>query len=114
MKITDSFTEAIKNTFYDKELTVMVKKSTKDTFGEIIVTVTMGTVKIHGNVRQSNLQEIREDYGIHEDIDIAITTNDNVVLGSILNYEGKNYRITSSRQFDSHNLLVGQEWLSNS
>lgn len=113
MKITDSFTEAIKNTFYDKELTLMVENTTTDSFGEPITTVTTGSTKITGNVRQSNLQEIREDYGIHEQIDIAITTNDDVEIGSILNYQNQDYRITSAREFDSHNLLVGQEWSSN-
>ena len=114
MRITDSFTKAIEDTFYDKELTLMVQTESVNDFGETIISITPGTTTITGNVRQSNLQEVREDYGIHEEIDIAITTNDDVELGSILSYNGQNYRMTSVREFDSHNLLVGSEWSSNS
>lgn len=110
MKIPQGFTKAIKDTFYDKELTEMAETTSENDFGERTVALTPTTNTILGNVRFSNLEEIRENYGIRERIDIAITTDEEVALGSIWGYRDRYYRIVQAIPNDSHNFLVGQIW----
>lgn len=110
MKIPQGFTKAIKDTFYDKELTEMAETTSENDFGERTVALTPTANTILGNVRFSNLEEIRENYGIRERIDIAITTDEEVDLGSIWEYRDRYYRIVQAIPNDSHNFLVGQIW----
>lgn len=110
MKIPQGFTKAIKDTFYDKELTKMAETTSENDFGEKTVVLTPTTNRMLGNVRFNNLEEIRENYGIRESIDIAITTDEDVDLGSIWGYRNKYYRIVQVIPNDSHNFLVGQIW----
>ncbi len=88
----------------------MAETTSENDFGERIVALTPTTNTILGNVRFSNLEEIRENYGIRERIDIAITTDEEVDLGSIWEYRNKHYRIVQAIPNDSHNFLVGQIW----
>jgi hypothetical protein len=60
------------------------------------------------------LEKLREDYGIKENIDIAITTDQNVAVDSILGYLGTQYKLVQAIPFDSHYLLIGKKWLSKS
>lgn len=110
MKIPQGFTKAIKNTFYDKELTRMAETDTENDFGEKITALTETTDTILGNVRFSNLDEIREAYGIRENIDIAITTDEEVALGTIWEYRNRYYRIVKAIPNDTHNFLMGEIW----
>lgn len=91
-------------------MTEMAETTSENDFGERITALTPTTNTILGNVRFSNLEEIRENYGIRERIDIAITTDEEVDLGSIWEYRNKHYRIVQAIPNDSHNFLVGQIW----
>lgn len=76
--------------------------------------VVIGTYK--GNPRFTKLEELQKQFGIHEDISIAITcsSDEDIVLGEIHTYNNQDYRIVSVLPFDSHKLIVGQIWLSRS
>jgi len=67
-----------------------------------------------GNVNFSKLDKIREDYGIVEDIDMIITTNEVVANDSIIGYQDRQYKVIRSIPFDTHNLLIAQKWSSKS
>lgn len=88
----------------------MAETTTTNDFGEETIALTETANTILGNVRFSNLEEIREAYGIRENIDIAITTDEEVALGSIWEYKDRYYRIVKAIPNDTHNFLVGQIW----
>lgn len=66
----------------------------------------------YGNVRFDNLAQMQRDYGFKEEIDIVITTDEDISLGNILEYEGVEYRVSGAIPYDSHNLITGVKWTS--
>lgn len=110
MQLPSNFKNTISDIFYDKTISKYTKSSSKDDFGEVVVDVQDSGETFIGNVRFTNLQELKESYGIVEDIDISITTEEEVSLGDILSYDSQLYRVTKVIPTDSHNLVVAQEW----
>lgn len=114
MKIPSSFKTKIEETFYDKLFNIYNKEQTVDDEGWAKDKSTTKKSSVYGNVRFNNLAELQEEYGIEEEIDIAITTSSSVELGDILEYEGNEYRVIGSIPYDSHNLIFAKKWLSQS
>ena len=115
MNISNSFKSAIANTFYDKEITkystIIVKESDGWT-KKAGTTITDGTFM--GNVRFDMKDKIQEDYAIRDEIDVAITTSENVPLETIIGYVGFQYKIFRVIPSDSHYLLLARKWSSRS
>lgn len=115
MKIPDTFKTTVASRFYDKEISVYEIEETVDAegwaskSGSSIVSATF-----FGNTRFSNLEKVQMQYGIKEQIDIAITTNYNLANDSIIGYLDRQYKIFKVLPFDSHYLLIGREWSSKS
>lgn len=114
MKIPNSFTKSIADTFYDKTLTYYSTEGIVDDDGWSRQSETATSNTFSGNVRFSNLAQLQEDYGIKEVIDIAVTTGDTVEVGSVVKYDDVLYKISKVIPFDSHNLLIGNIWSSKS
>ncbi len=112
MRIPNSFKTKISETFYDKNIKKLSKEVVTDDEGWTGDVSSTEISSFYGNVKFDNLAEIQEDYGIKENIDIVITTNEAVDLGDILEYEGIEYRVVNSIPYDSHNLIFGKKWLS--
>lgn len=107
MLIPAQFKAIISSTFYDKTFTVAIRTSTTDAEGGVVITT--GTSRIlKGNVQYSLNERLREIYGITEQVDLAITTDQTVDKNDKLTYGGKDYVVTSFRKADSHNLIVAR------
>lgn len=113
MRLPNNFKSKIEETFYDKEITTYSVTSITDEEAWTRQEETE-TGTFEGNVRFDNLAQIQEDYGIKEAIDIAITTDEDVLLGSVLGYNGKKFKVISAIPYDSHNLILGSKWSSKS
>jgi hypothetical protein len=114
LKIPNSFKQGIANTFYDKELILYTSSEVVDDEGWARVEEAETTDSFYGNVRFDNLAQLQEDYGLKEVIDIAVTTSEDVEVGSVVEYGGVLYKVSKAIPFDSHNLLVGNIWSSKS
>lgn len=109
MKIPTSFTSAISNTFYDKTVTKYATSTTTDSEGFVRKTVG-NTSTFLGNVRMDNLNKLQEDYGIKQEINLAITTNADLTTNDVLSYDGIKYDVVGVFEFDSHNLILCRKW----
>lgn len=109
MKIPASFKKNIKNTFYDKEIDVYEQTEVNNS-GWITIELTDTETPFFGNVQFKNLGQIQEDYGIREDIDVAISTDADIDLNTIVKYNDRYYKVIQAIPSDSHNLLIGKVW----
>jgi hypothetical protein len=114
LEIPNNFKTGIKRTFYDKLIKKFESTSSTDDEGWSGYVIGSKSTSFYGNVRFDNLAEIQEDYGLDKKIDIAITTDESVNTGQILEYEDVDYRVVSSIPSDSHNLILAEKWLSKS
>ena len=107
MLITPQFKAIISKTFYDKTFTVAARTQTVDSEGGVVQSI--GTPRtLKGNVQYSLNERLREIYGISEQVDLAITTDQTVDKNDQLTYESKDYVVTSFIKKDSHNLIVAR------
>lgn len=112
MKLPKNFKKTIEKTFYDKEIDIYDSSPVKEADGWTRKGNLTKVGTFFGNVNFSNLQKVQEDYGIREDIDAAITTSANIQAETVIGYKGKLFKVLTSKPFDSHNLLIAQEWSS--
>lgn len=110
MKIPESFITAIKKQFYDKEILFYEIEEVADENGYVKKALVGNGDSVLGNVRFGNLEEVKQDYGIMEDIELVITT-DVSVSGRVAKYRDRYYEVVKNIPFDSHNLIVCKKWL---
>lgn len=113
MQIPDNFKNKIAEVFYDKEITIYEVTNTVDDEGFAYRTVEATEDTFLSNVRFDKLDEVREEYGIKEDIDIVISTHEAISNGAILSYLDVLYIVIRSIPYDSHNLLIAKKWQSS-
>ena len=101
-------------TFYDKVITLYTSEEVVDDEGWAGVSEAETVNTFNGNVRFNDLALLQEDYGLKEVIDIAITTDEDVEVGTIIEYGGETYKVIKAIPFDSHNFLIGKLWSSKS
>ena len=107
MLIPTQFPAIISKTFYDKTFTVATRTQTTDAEGGVVIT--SGTPRtLKGNAQYSLNERLREIYGISEQVDLAITTDQTVDKNDKLTYESKDYVVTSFVKSDRHNLIVAR------
>lgn len=114
MNIPDSFKKKIKSTFYDKTINRHGVTSTKDGEGWTRDGQLTSNGSYLGNTKFSNFDEVKQAYGIDQQIAMIVTTDQNIPLGEINSYNGNYYRVIKSIPFDSHYMLVLEEWSSKS
>lgn len=114
MILPTNFKPTIKALFYDKTISIYSSSVTKDSVGWTKKKSSTVTGTFKGNVNFNKLEKMQEEYGITEAIDIAITTDQNIALETILGYGGKQFKVIRAIPFDSHYLIFAQKWLSRS
>lgn len=114
MNIPNTFNNAIADTFYDKTFTVWTSHEVTDSEGWAKVGATESETTFSGNINFSKLDEVKQEYGITTDILATVTTAEEIALGTIVEYEDSKYRVMKSVKFDSHYLLILEEWSSKS
>jgi len=109
--IPKTMTKKIAQTFYDKEVSILDKKSNVDAEGGVTSKGydVIGTFK--GNVNFSNCKQIQEEYGLDYNIDVSITTDYNLLkINDIIKYLDVIYNVTDVLPSDSHILIVATKW----
>lgn len=114
MTLPNGFVDTIGSIFYDKLIKILNVEDAVDNEGWADVISSTKLSEFYGNLRFTNLKDIQEDYGINAEFDVAITTDEDVELDSILEYNSVTYRVTDVLPFDSHNLVVAEKWSSKS
>lgn len=114
MVIPEDFKTKIAETFYDKEFTPYTVGNTVDDEGDVIRDNLVEGETFYGNISFNIGDQIQKDYGLSEQVDATITTETEVPVGSIIEYNSIKYLVTRSLKFDSHYLLIMKEWLSRS
>lgn len=114
MIIPATFKTSIANAFYDKEVILYNKSTTKSNSGWTKFKDLEQSGTFFGNVNFNKLDAVQEAQGIEEQIDMTITTNYPAELNQIIGYEGIMYIIIRAIKFDSHYLLIAKKWLSKS
>lgn len=113
MRIPNSFKQKIADTFYDKDVVLYTTSEVVDDEGWARMEESEVSSFV-GNVRFDNLAQLQEDYGLKEVVDIAISTHEDIQVGSVLKYGDVLYKVNKAIPFDSHNLIVASIWSSKS
>jgi hypothetical protein len=110
MNIPNHFKSAIKTQFYDKEVSLYsVDTSVEEDGFQRKGEPSVLTGSFLGNVNFNNLEQIRETYGIDEEIDLSITTDTEVDLDQVIGYLGRFYTVIKAIPYDSHYLLIAKK-----
>lgn len=112
MLFPDSAKHAISEAFYDKEVAVLSREVALDDQGGVIASEAVAKSTFKANVRFAALEKVREQFGIVEKIDIAITCSPQTGIAGtdLLSYADKQYSVVDMLRFDSHLLIVGKRW----
>lgn len=112
MKIPESFKRVQLRVFQDKTLTRYAQSTQTNSIGEVKKTTgaTNGTFK--ANIKFDNFEQIQQEHGIRDQIDITMTTQTEIPEGEVVSYDGRFYEVFKVIKNDSHYLLVARKWLS--
>lgn len=110
MLFPNNFKKQIAGVFYDKE--VGVKQVTVTTSAEGQRKKTLGSVTrtFKGNVQFGNRKAVVEQYGLKNEFDLTITTDDTVDLNDVICYDNIDYVVTDVIKCDTHNLIVASKY----
>lgn len=110
MLLPADFTSRIADTFYDKQVTKLVKSETSD--DGWVETVTVDGDTFYANVQFSNLGIVQSELGLTEQIDVVMTClpTTEMEAGDLFEYGGVKYIATKAIPFDSHKKIVGVKW----
>lgn len=113
MYLPSNFKQIIADHFYDKSIDVIDKTVTTDTEGGVIKMGTTTKSTFNANVRVTALNEVQQELGLVETIDIAITCDPSteVSVDDLLQYAGRQYVATDVIPYDSYKMIVGRKWL---
>ncbi len=114
MQLPADFKNEIKNKFYDKEFSVYADETPVDTVGWAKKKTLSVVSTFLGNARFDHLDKLQEQYGITEVLSMAITTDENIELETIIGYIARQHKVVAAIPFDSHYLLLTTKWLSRS
>lgn len=109
MLFPDSAKRVIANAFYDKKFEVFTFETQLGIEGDASK-VFQKVGEFSGNVRFSNLAKLADEIGLSDEINIAITCDNDVVIsaGNFVKYNEKMYLATEVLPFDSHKLIAGR------
>lgn len=111
MLLPNGFKDKISKHFYDKSITILEKREITEPDGGVIMATDTAKGSFLGNARFVSQESIQNEIGLTIDADIVITcaTGTEVVMGDILLYLGKKYRINNLLPSDSHLTITGKE-----
>ena len=112
MYIPKRMTKRIAQTFYDKEVSILVKNTSIDAEGGVNSKGYDVLKTFKGNVNFSNCKQIQEEYGLDYNIDVSITTYNSTIISidDIIKYNDIVYKVTDVLTSDSHILVVATKW----
>lgn len=70
--------------------------------------------QIKANVWFGQLEQVKKDYGLSEDIDGAMSTQDSLELNQLVLYNDRYYIVTEVLPFDHYNLIGLKKWQNQS
>lgn len=114
MKISDTFKTQIDTAFYDKDIYYLVDEDTIDAEGNARRDASVSMDSFKGNVTFEVSDKVREAYGIREDVQMMISTHEDVENGDLLMYNSQTYEVYRVLPNDSHNIILCKEWSSKS
>lgn len=109
MKISNQFKSIISETFYDKTVKLFDRIEVTDDAGFTRTGVSGTGEERDCNIWFDKLDKLREDYGIKEEIHVAITTESAIGLETIVEYLGNRYEVFREIPYDSHILALGRK-----
>ena len=107
MNIPTSMINKIKEAFYDKTITVYQNETIKSGTGWTKRAKGEGE-EIKANLNFSNFEQAQKDYGIADDIDMIVTTDEEVSETALIEYNNITYKILKLIVRDSHNYILCQ------
>lgn len=115
MIVPNSFKNAIKDTFYDKDFDLYSVTTEPDTEGFVRKgEPATKTGSFKGNIAFEGFDSIREEHGIDVEINAIVTTDEDISLEQVFAYGGIFYKVVRVIENDSHNLLIVQKCLLRS
>ena len=109
MNIPNSFRTQIANAFYDKEIELLSVVETTNNEGQVRRQLSQSGERVKGNVQYSNLERLREEYGIDEEVELSITTQDTVETEAI-RFDGEDFEVVKNIPFAAYNLIICSKW----
>lgn len=108
MLFPKSAQSVISKVFYDKKFEVFTFENQLGLEGDVSK-VFQRVGEFSGNVRFSNLAKLRDEIGLKDEIQIAITCSKDTEIraGNYFKFENKMYRAEQVLPFNSHILVVG-------
>lgn len=112
MIITETTKNIFATHFYDKTIEKWSSDIEKDADGYTKKQEVAMVSTFKGNVRFGVSATIQEQYGIRYDVALSITClpDTDVSNEDILKYQDRFYKVTDAIVFDSHCLLLCEEW----
>lgn len=111
MYIPKTMIKEIAETFYDKTVEILEKKTIIDAEGGVTSKGFDVIDTFKGNVSFSNCKKIQEEYGLDYNIDVSITTNYKLLsINDFIKYNDVIYNVTDILESDSHILIVATKW----
>lgn len=108
MKISETFKQAIADTFYDKDIEIWTEGTIKDDEGAVIGNGKLEKIdSFKGNFQFSTREYIQQEYGREIEANAIVTCDKTVAeIGNILVYGNKDYIIKSIVPSDSHTTIL--------
>lgn len=112
MLVPNDFKTKIEERFYDKTISILGQTVTTEADGAVNKSHDTVTGTFNGNCRLVNFKQVQKEYGLDHNIDIAITTSNDVslVTGTLIEYNGVRYEVTDVLPTDTHQMIVGTKW----
>ena len=110
MLFPDSASRAISEAFYDKKFEVFTFETQLGLEGDT-TKVFQRVGECSGNVRFANLAKLREELGLMDEIQIAISCDKSVEVksGDFIEFEKIKYFAFEVIPFDSHLMILGRK-----
>mgnify|MGYP005795846823 FL=1 len=108
MKIPETFKQAIRDTFYDKNIEIWTEGTIKDNEGAVIGNGKLEKIdSFKGNFQFSTREHIQQEYGKEIEANAIVTCDKTVAeIGNILVYNNDDYTIKSLITGDSHTTIL--------
>ena len=111
MLLPANFESTIADTFYDKDVSILVKNTTS-TDGWVTETGTTVKSTFKANVQFNNLGDIQSELGLTDQIDVALTCATDVSINDddLFSHNDVTYKVSAVIPHDSHLKVAGSKW----
>ena len=108
MQISETFKQAISDTFYDKGIEIWTSEKVEDDEGSVVEDGKLEKIdSFKGNFQFSTREYIQQEYGKEIEANAIVTCNETKAkIDNILVYDNKEYTVKSLVPSDSHITLL--------